>query len=95
VGKEIAKLISIPGDYAGLEPVLRKIGGIDNVTVTEHGIVVESNEVSSKVAEITRAFGKKGEKIIELSVSKPSLEDVFLKLTGAQLKEAVKIGPKK
>jgi ABC-2 type transport system ATP-binding protein len=94
-GKEIAKLISIPGDYAGLEPVLRKIGGIDNVTVTEHGIVVESNEVSSKVAEITRAFGKKGEKIIELSVSKPSLEDVFLKLTGAQLKEAVKIGPKK
>jgi len=94
-GKEIAKLISIPGDYAGLEPVLRKIKGIDNVTVTEHGIVVESDEVASKVAEITKAFGKKGEKIIELSVSKPSLEDVFLKLTGAQLKEAVKVGPKK
>jgi len=94
-GKEIAKLISIPGDYQGLEPAIRKIKGIENVTVTEHGIVVEADEVASKVAEITRAFGRKGEKIIELSVSKPSLEDVFLKLTGAQLKEAVKVGPKK
>jgi len=94
-GKEIAKLISIPGDYAGLEPALGKVKGIDNVTVTEHGVVVESNEVSSKVAEITNVFRRKGEKIIEFSVSKPSLEDVFLKLTGAQLKEAVKVGPKK
>lgn len=94
-GKEIAKLVSIPGNYAELEPLLRKIKGIDNVTVTDHGIVVESDKVTQKVADITKIFSKKKEKMIEFSVSKPSLEDVFLKLTGAQLKEAVKLGIKK
>ncbi len=94
-GKEIAKLKSIPGEYNKLEPLLTKINGIENVTVTEHGIVVESDDVSTKIAAITRIFEKKKEKIIELSVSKPPLEDVFLKLTGAQLKEAVKVEPKK
>ncbi len=94
-GREIAKLMSIPGDYAGMEPMLKKIKGVGTTTVTEHGIVVEAGDVSGIVGEITKVFAKKGEKIVELSVSKPSLEDVFLKLTGSQLKEAVKLGPKK
>ena len=94
-GREIAKLKSIPGEYNKLEPFLRKIKGVENVTVTDHGVVVESGDISAKVSEITKVFVRKKEKIVELSVSKPSLEDVFLKLTGAQLKEAVKIEPKK
>ncbi len=94
-GREMAKLRSIPGEYRKLEPLLMKIKGIENITVTEHGIVVESDDVSTKIAAVTRVFEKKKEKIIELSVSKPSLEDVFLKLTGAQLKEAVKVEIKK
>ncbi len=94
-GREIAKLKSIPGEYKKLEPLLMKIKGVENVTATEHGVFVEAEEVSTKIAGITRIFEKKKEKIIELSVSKPSLEDVFLKLTGAQLKEAVKVEPKK
>jgi ABC-2 type transport system ATP-binding protein len=94
-GHEMVKLVSIPGEYSSVESPLKNIKGIDNVTITEHGVVVEANSVSAKVAEITKVFTRKKEKIIELSVSKPSLEDVFLKLTGAQLKEAVKIVPKK
>ncbi len=95
VGKEIAKLTSVPGEYAGLEPLLKKIKGVESVTITKYGIVIESDEISSKVAEITRIFGKHDERIIEFSISKPSLEDVFLKLTGSELKEAVKLGIKK
>ncbi len=94
-GREIAKLMSIPGDYAGLEPMIKGIKGVRNTTITEHGMFVEAADVSGIVGEMSDIFAKKGEKIVELSVSKPSLEDVFLKLTGAQLKEAVKIGPKK
>ncbi|NYZ77668.1 ABC transporter ATP-binding protein [Candidatus Micrarchaeota archaeon] len=94
-GREMAKVKSLPGEYAKLEPLLKGVNGVENVTVTEHGVVVESENIASKVGEITRIFGKSREKIIELSVSKPSLEDVFLKLTGAQLKEGVKVEPKK
>lgn len=95
VGKEIAKIRSIPGDYEKIRSAAEKIKGIENVTVTDHGLVIEANDISSKVAEITRLLGKKKEKIVGFSVSKPSLEDVFLKLTGEQLKGGVKIGPKK
>jgi len=94
-GKEIAKIKSIPGLYAKLEPQLKKVKGIESVTVTEHGIVVESDNVSPKISAITKIFGKQKEEIIEFSVSRPSIEDVFLKLTGSQLKGAVKIEPKK
>ncbi len=93
-GREIAKIKSIPGVYVKLEPMLKKINGID-VTVTEHGIVVESENVSQKIPEISRVFGKHKEEIIEFSVSRPSLEDVFLKLTGSQLKGVVKVELKK
>jgi len=94
-GKEIAKIKSIPGLYAKLEPQLKKVKGIESVTVTEHGIVVESDNVSPKISAITKIFGKQKEEIIEFSVSRPSIEDVFLKLTGAQLKGVVKVEPKK
>ncbi len=94
-GREIAKIRSVPGDYPKVQPHAEKIKGIESVTVTDHGLVIEANDISPKVAEITRAFGKKREKIVEFSVSKPSLEDVFLKLTGAQLKGVVKVEPKK
>jgi len=94
-GREIAKIKSIPGLYSKLEPQLKKIKGIESVTITEHGTVIESDNVSQKISEITRIFGKHKEEIIEFSVSRPSLEDVFLKLTGSQLKGVVKVEPKK
>jgi len=95
VGSEIARVKSLPGEYAKIEQAAKAVRGITNITATEHGVVIESENIASKVGEITRLFVKNREKIIEFSVSKPSLEDVFLKLTGAQLKEAIKGEPKK
>lgn len=89
-GREIAKVKSLPGDYARLEQAVKAIRDVENATVTEHGMVIESDNIASKVGEITKVFGKNREKIIDLSISKPSLEDVFLKLAGAQLKEGIK-----
>ena len=89
-GRELLKLRSVPGDYAKLEPLIRIVPGAATTTVTEHGIVVEADDAESLVSAITGIFAENSEKIVELSVSRPSLEDVFLKLTGAQLKEATK-----
>ena len=90
VGRELLKMKSVPGDYAKLEPLIKKIPGAETITVTEHGIVVEAEDAAALVSEVTQIFMDNSEKIVELSVSRPSLEDVFLKLTGAQLKEAAK-----
>ncbi|MCX6768749.1 MAG: ABC transporter ATP-binding protein [Candidatus Micrarchaeota archaeon] len=89
-GRELLKMKSVPGDYAKLEPLIKKLPGAETITVTEHGIVVEAEDAAALVSEVTQIFMDNSEKIIELSVSRPSLEDVFLKLTGDQLKEATK-----
>ncbi|MFA6907397.1 MAG: ABC transporter ATP-binding protein [Candidatus Micrarchaeia archaeon] len=90
VGKEIAKLSTVPGNAENVIRIIKGIGGIDNVTATEHGVVVEAKDVSSRLPEIAKILVKNGEAVIEMSVSQPSLEDVFLKMTGLKLLEAKK-----
>ncbi|MCX8205818.1 MAG: ABC transporter ATP-binding protein [Candidatus Micrarchaeota archaeon] len=94
-GREIAKIKSIPGKYEVAIDRLRKVKGVDAAIPTEHGLVVESDNISPLIQEITRVLEKHGEKIVELSISRPSLEDVFLKLTGAKLREGAADEPAK
>ena len=90
VGKEMAKLSTVPGKAENIIRIINGIGGIDNVTTTEHGVVVEGGDISSRLPEIARALEKNGETVVEMSVSRPSLEDVFLKMTGLKLREVNK-----
>lgn len=94
-GKEIVKIKSVPGKYEEMIVKIKKIKDVDEVTLTEHGLVIESENISTKIPEITKTIEKYGENIVELSISKPSLEDVFLKLTGAKLREGAKDEPNK
>lgn len=89
-GKEIAKIKSVPGNYEKVFNSVLEIKDIDEVTITEHGLVIESENISNKISQITKKFENNKENIVEFAVSKPSLEDVFLKLTGAKLREGVK-----
>ena len=91
VGKEIVKLATIPGVPGKLISIIKEIGGIDNVTATEHGIFVEGKNISSRLPEISKVLEKNGETIVEMSVSRPSLDDVFLKMTGLKLREVTKV----
>ena len=90
MGKEIGKISTVPGNAENVIRIIRGMGGIDNVTETEHGVVVEAKGISSRLPEIAKLLEKNGETVIEMSVSRPSLEDVFLKLTGLKLLEAKK-----
>lgn len=92
-GKEMVKLSTVPGDSKKLARIVKKIGGVKNITPTEHGVLVEGTGISSKVPEISREVEKNGETVVEISVSKPSLEDVFLKITGTKLTEVGKVEP--
>jgi len=87
VGKEVAKLITIPGEPKGLIALISGIKGVSSVTAAGHGVFIEGDEIASKIPEISKAVEKHGETIVELSLSRPSLEDVFLALTGSNLRE--------
>ncbi|MFA6214051.1 MAG: ABC transporter ATP-binding protein [Candidatus Micrarchaeia archaeon] len=90
VGGEIAKISTVPGNSESVMRIIRGIGGVDNVTATEHGVVVEAKGISSRLPEIARALAQNKETVVEMSVSQPSLEDVFLKMTGLKLREVAK-----
>jgi len=94
-GKEIAKIKSVPGKYPEFLDAIVKIEGVDAATPTEHGLIIESSDISPRIQEVTKIFQKHKENIVELSISRPSLEDVFLKLTGAKLREVTANEPAK
>ncbi|MEM0438130.1 MAG: ABC transporter ATP-binding protein [Candidatus Micrarchaeia archaeon] len=94
-GREIAKIKSIPGRYELVAGKLHAVKGVDMATPTEHGLVVEADDIAPLIQPITRLMERHGEKIVELSISRPSLEDVFLKLTGAKLREGAADEPAK
>ena len=90
VGKEMAKLSTVPGN-ADLVRIIKSMGEIDNVTATEHGVIVEAKNIGARLPEIAKLLEKNGETVVEMSVSMPSLEDVFLKMTGLKLREVNKV----
>ncbi|MFA6907374.1 MAG: ABC transporter ATP-binding protein [Candidatus Micrarchaeia archaeon] len=90
VGKEIGKISTVPGNADNVIRIIRGMGGIDNVTETEHGVVVEAKGIAGRLPEIAKVLVKHGETVVEMSVSQPSLEDVFLKMTGLKLREVAK-----
>jgi len=90
VGKEMAKLSTVPGKLENVIRIIKGMGGMDNVTGTEHGVVVECKGIAARLPEIAKVLEKNGETVVEMSVSRPSLEDVFLKMTGLKLREVAK-----
>jgi len=91
VGKEVAKLITVPGESDKLIRIVKSIGDMGNVTATERGVLIEGKDIASRLPEISKALEKNGETVVEMSVSRPSLEDVFLKITGLKLREVGKV----
>ena len=90
VAKEIGKLSTVPGNDENVIRIIKGMGGIDNVTATEHGVLVEGKNIAARLPEIAKILEKKGETVVEMTVSRPSLEDVFLKMTGLKLREVAK-----
>lgn len=75
-------------DYAlsGARQVLRKIVGITDVIFSGNGLTVYGKNGAFLVPEIVRALDNAELKIATISVSTPTLDDVFLKHTGRSIR---------
>jgi ABC-2 type transport system ATP-binding protein len=91
VGKEVVRMITVPGDSEKLIRIVSGVGDVGSVTATERGVLIEGKDIASRLPEISKAVEKSGETVVEMSVSRPSLEDVFLKMTGSKLREVGKV----
>ncbi|MBI3264837.1 MAG: ABC transporter ATP-binding protein [Acidobacteria bacterium] len=74
-------------DPTRVRQALASLDRIDVVSAEPDLVVVAAQEASRKVSAILAALTQSGGEIQETSLSQPSLESLFIKLTGRQLRE--------
>ncbi len=57
------------------------------IVISENAVRIQGNDLATKLQEYMKDLEKAGRKITNLSLHKPVLETVFLKLTGRELRE--------
>ncbi len=62
----------------------------DELLETEEGYKIYSDESAEVIPKIVRTIENGGYKVIQIGSTEPSLEDVFFKLTGKQVREVEK-----
>ena len=79
--KRIAATLRNPVEYGGVG----EVAGVERVVPEGSDLVVHCEDRPGIVAEVVGAIVRAGGEIADLSVRRPNLEDVFVKLTGEAL----------
>jgi len=81
-------LESFPGNYKKIREKLKKQkAGIASIAEREHKLIIYTSRAEPVLGELLKIIDESKEKLLELSVSKPSLDEVFEVLTGAKEKK--------
>jgi ABC-2 type transport system ATP-binding protein len=76
------------GDLAALEAALREaVPGLTRVRATGNSLELHLRGTDGAVARIVATADAAGHAVADLSVAEPSLEDVFIDLTGKELRD--------
>jgi ABC-2 type transport system ATP-binding protein len=79
--------VGITDDVARAETVVRAAVTARDVVVTDSAVLVTVDDGATAVAPILRALDAAGIGTTSISVNRPTLDDVFLTLTGRSLRE--------
>jgi len=82
----------VVAEVEGIDPAavnrLSALGLVGGITVEESRITISTPDGSGAVAGIAQALGRAGLKVGSLTVRTPTLDDVFMTLTGSRLEAA-------
>jgi ABC-2 type transport system ATP-binding protein len=67
--------------------ILNSFNQGDELLETEEGYKIYSDDSAEMLPKIVRTIEGKGYKVVQIGSTEPSLEDVFFKLTGKQIRE--------
>jgi len=88
VGADTVVTVKATGDGAALAGQLeRNIDGITRTRVIDGGVELHVNGAQRIVPRVVAAADKEGFDLLDLSVAEPTLETVFINLTGKELRE--------
>lgn len=71
---------TVPGDYEKIAKKLNK-KYVEEIEVLEHKMLIRTPDLDKVLYELLSAVKASGEKVIDINVSKPTLEEVFTALT--------------
>ena len=88
--------LSVEGNGGSAEraqEVLKGVSGIGEVVHGDGGITVYAKNASALVPDIVRTFDASGLRLTSINLSRPSLDDVFLKHTGHRIRAEELVRP--
>ena len=88
VGADTIVTVNLTGDAGGLSQVLeRDIPGVTRVRDLEGGAELHIKEAAGVLPRVVAAVERGGFELADLSVAEPTLETVFINLTGKHLRD--------
>jgi ABC-2 type transport system ATP-binding protein len=88
IGADTVVTLKAAGDTARLAEVLaRDVDGVTRTRIMDGGVELHIQGNERLVPRIVTAAEREGFDLIDLSISEPSLETVFINLTGKELRE--------
>ncbi len=85
LGHDVVTLTLAEGDPAAAGAAARALPGVDRVSCTARDLAVYVEDGAARVVGILRALEQAGVTVAAVTVSRPSLDDVFLQATGRRL----------
>jgi ABC-2 type transport system ATP-binding protein len=61
--------------------------GVEHVEAYGERVQLRTGRASQTVIELVRLLDSRGNGLVDLHIHKPSLEDVFIELTGSRLRD--------
>jgi ABC-2 type transport system ATP-binding protein len=81
------------GSAQRVRDVLRGVPGVGEIVEGDGGVTIYARNGGALVPEIVRAFDLSGMKLSSINLSRPSLDDVFLKHTGHRIRTEELVKP--
>lgn len=82
-------ILRLSGDFDSqvVSPALAALPGVGDVKVDDAGITLDLVKAGTRLPELFTAVSNAGGEIRETTLTRPSLESLFIKLTGRELRE--------
>ena len=77
-------IVRVEGDPSVAGPAVETVDGVLQVEIRGHELVVSTTDGPATVSGVAVALSKCGTRVRDLTLRSPTLDDVFLELTGAR-----------
>jgi ABC-2 type transport system ATP-binding protein len=88
VGEDLI-VAEVEGDDPNVLAKLRTLGGVDGVSREDERIVLRSRNGPAELSPVAIALASSSVRVKSLTLRTPTLDDVFMRLTGSRIEEAL------